>query len=546
MKKGWEWLSLKSASVGLVALLLASPVLVQAQPRRRIIIPRGGIRVPVTEMGGAAQVRAGAVQGTAPKVDIQANSPTIQILNRAPVATRNFAVADPQTGAAIAPTTILTLPDGRKFPASTYYTELNKIEKGLNDLGYSLRSMPSELVLQKSVIRPGVLQQQAQQFTSVGPRLSDVALRQRFLSAPTLGGQQVLMAGQLNPQTTQAIRAKNVGKSVDLNNNQLRLIPQTPQVGGVRPRVQERIKIRPGGIFGNTAQFKTPKTFHREQPWNWNVGDPSSFQAYITGKLVADGKAAPSDSPSDADIFKSASEYSLSGDAQAGGSILGRNITLLNATAKFDAPSNTSRPLNANSQIQVLGITVLNFNQDVPDNYAKSDKISKNLHYSVPFGIPLGPVWLGGEIGTNGEAGLQYSISMNRTGVGGTLTPFVHTSVYGEGGASVVIAGAGVGVQMTLINADLDSYGQARLGWFLKWIFFQDLYVGYNVRMLDGRVYGYVYVYVPKFGLPPWEKKQWEHDFWNWSGFGSQGTLVNYDNTLVFDDWDNSGMTMAQ
>ncbi|BCM94475.1 hypothetical protein IAD21_06382 [Abditibacteriota bacterium] len=550
MKKGLEGISLMSASVGVIALLLASPVLGQGNPRTRIQIPGGGVRIPINRLGGAAQLKAGVVDGKAPKVDIQRNSPDIQVLRRTPVATQNFSVADPQTGAPISPTTILTLPDGRKVEAGTYYTELNKIEKGLNDLGYSLRTMPRTLVLQKSVVNPGVLQQQAAQFAAIGPRLADVSLTQRFLAAPVVaGGQRVLMSGQLTAEAAQSIRNQNVGKSLGLANNELRLVPQTgvikPQPNGIKPRIGNRIKILPRpGI--DIAQFKSPKIFHREQPWNWSVGNPSSFQAYLSGKLVTDGKAYPVANPSDAEIFKSASEYTLSGDAQAGGSILGRNVTLLAANAKFYAPSNTAKPLNANSTVQVIGITVYNFNQDIPTNWDKSDTISQSLHYGVPFGIQLGPIWLGGEIGANGEAGLKYSVSMSRTGVGGNVTPFIHTNVYGEGGASVVVAGAGVAVQMTLINADLDMYGQARLGWFLKWIFFQDFYVGYKVRMLDGRVYGYVYVYVPKFGIPPWEKKQWEHDFWNWSGFGREGTLVNYDNTLVFDDWDNTGMVATQ
>ncbi|RYX85901.1 hypothetical protein EON83_03860 [bacterium] len=551
MKKGLEWLLVKSTSVGLVALALTSSALGQENPRGRFQIPGRTTRIPI---GDIKVLQPGVLQGKAPKVDLSVNSPDIQVLRRARVSTEKFPVADPQTKAKIDPATILTLPDGRKVQAGTYYEELNKIEAGMNELGYSLRTMPREFVLQKNVINTSLLRQQTAQIGAVGPRLSQNILNERFTATPMVNGQRILMAEQLSETSVKAIRTQNVGKSIDLTNNQFRIIPQDkiqrvipgdiqpirPPGGVINPRATDRIKLKPG-ILGNVGgiRFQSPKTFHRENPWNWSVGNPSSFQAYLTGKLVTDGKAYPVANPSDAEINKSASEYTLSGDTQAGGSILGRNLTLVDARAQFYAPSNTTKQLNANARVQVIGITVFNFNQDFPSSWSKSETISKSLHYGVPFGIPLGPIWLGGEIGANGEAGLKYSVSMNRTGVGGNITPFVRAGVYGEGGASIVIAGAGVGVQMTLLNAELDLYGQARLGWFIKWIFMQNFYVGYKINMLSGRAYGYVYVYVPCWGIPPWEKKQWEHDFWNWGGFTKEGTLVDYQNNFVFENWDS-------
>ena len=152
----------------------------------------------------------------------------------------------------------------------------------------------------------------------------------------------------------------------------------------------------------------------------------------------------------------------------------------------------------------------------------------------MPFYIPIGPIVVSGEIGVQGDAGLRYDISMNRTGVGGGVGPFINTSVYGEIGLSIGIAGAGVGAEMTLMNAGFNLKAAVRMTWYGSWMFWQNFYADYDLKMLQGKVYAYVYVYVPRFGIPPWKKKQWEHNFFDWGGFRENGTMVNIYNVDSF------------
>lgn len=52
-----------------------------------------------------------------------------------------------------------------------------------------------------------------------------------------------------------------------------------------------------------------------------------------------------------------------------------------------------------------------------------------------------------------------------------------------------------------------------------------------NVEMLSGSIYLYVFVTVPRFGIPPWKKKEWRYDIWKWAGLKYGGYLVNVTKT---------------
>lgn len=56
-----------------------------------------------------------------------------------PVQFQEFPVLDPNTGKPISPKQMLTLPNGKKIAAGTYYQQLNQYEAALNVFGHSLR-----------------------------------------------------------------------------------------------------------------------------------------------------------------------------------------------------------------------------------------------------------------------------------------------------------------------------------------------------------------------------------------------------------------------
>jgi hypothetical protein len=59
---------------------------------------------------------------------------------------------DPRTRKAVTPDTMLTLDDGRQITAAKYYEQMNKLEEGLNRLGYSFRDRQMEVVTDEVVV----------------------------------------------------------------------------------------------------------------------------------------------------------------------------------------------------------------------------------------------------------------------------------------------------------------------------------------------------------------------------------------------------------
>jgi hypothetical protein len=288
----------------------------------------------------------------------------------------------------------------------------------------------------------------------------------------------------------------------------------------------------PAGVLAATPPPSgVSKTLHKEYPWSWSAGDPDAFSASLSAKAVLDGKvlSAPTGSQ--------VSEMTFGANGAGGGAILGQDFSLLDLSARFHAPLNASTPMNAQYEVKTLGATVYNFNENFTTNWSHSDTLSKSVKVAVPFGIPLGPIWFGGELGAKGEIGFEYGIELSRSQellIGATVTghigPFVHTSVYGEGGPSILIGGAGIGAKLDLLDGTVRLYGTAGFLCGAKCVLVDDLYADYELKMLAGEVYAYVYVYYP---CPKWTdpfdtcKKQWEHAFWDWEGLHESGVLLD-------------------
>ncbi len=93
------------------------------------------------------------VNPNAPVVDPS----TVRVIRQNPIQYQAFEIKDPQTGQAISPDTVLTLPDGKKVKAGEYYAELNRLEQQFNQLGYSFRQPEEKVLLQESIIDKSVL-----------------------------------------------------------------------------------------------------------------------------------------------------------------------------------------------------------------------------------------------------------------------------------------------------------------------------------------------------------------------------------------------------
>lgn len=89
---------------------------------------------------------------------VQVNRAKIEVLQRSRVAFRPFDVRDPKNGKPISRDALIEVPietrrgllTVRRMRAGEYYDQLNRLEKDFNDLGYSLKTDPDNVLLQRS------------------------------------------------------------------------------------------------------------------------------------------------------------------------------------------------------------------------------------------------------------------------------------------------------------------------------------------------------------------------------------------------------------
>jgi hypothetical protein len=123
----------------------------------------GGIAFALAGIGAVlalSQVSTFKKAGVAFPQRFAVNPQKIEVLKRSKLDFTPFPLRHPLTNRTIGPADFVDLPamgsqpteKAKRVRASVYFAELNKLEKGFNDLGYSLKSGPDEVVLQKSKI----------------------------------------------------------------------------------------------------------------------------------------------------------------------------------------------------------------------------------------------------------------------------------------------------------------------------------------------------------------------------------------------------------
>ena len=447
---------LATTLVGILAVGLGSAILGDVPVSAQTRIPPQA----QTRVDPRAEIRESPVQ-------LQINSAAlIKVNTRTAVQFRPFEVLDPTNRRPISRDTMLPeLPNGKRLTAGQYYDELNRLEQRFNTIGYTLKE-PTEakIELQVTPLPSATLQRQV----------------------------QMLQSAHLPNTRFQPLNLQ----SLDLEHKRM-------------------IAMRPNLI--NLTVAPTAKTVHWVKDWNYNLGDPGVFSAYINGKIELNGTK---------DVTK------IDGLATAGGSIFSHGFELLSVSGNLNSPK--SGTMNAKVGVSVIGIKVYNLDQNVSTGWSKSDTLSKTLDKSVSISFALGPIPMNAKFGVQGTAGISYGVAIAPVKASANVAPFVHTKVYAQVGVDIVVAGAGAGANLTLLNTDghlngalsieVDSASKP----YFKWT---DSY-SQSLDMLSGNVYVYAYVYVPCWHVPPWCKNEWDWNVFNWSGFKASGYLFNDTKTL--------------
>ena len=100
----------------------------------------------------------------------------------------------------------------------------------------------------------------------------------------------------------------------------------------------------------------------------------------------------------------------------------------------------------------------------------------------------------------------------------------------------IVVASAGVGGNLQLIDAELRITASLKAGLENSKFFLQEEFSMYSeVSMLSGKLFLFAKVSVPKinlglFKIGGWTLKEYHWDIWNWKGFTKKGYIFNINN----------------
>jgi hypothetical protein len=470
-----------------------------------------------------------------PPVKAQLNRSLLQVQSRAAIAFKPFPMVDPRTNKPIAPTATIALPNGKKPTAKQYYDELNSFEKWLSERGYSLHTTPrnAQIKLQEIRLDRSLLQRQME----TSPRPTTLLRKTNFFTEYSNARLSAAAPIRLNTSHLAMARITTVQPNkVEEANRQL-------SAAGVQGVMRDGMVINTSSLAQIAKLNAGPSRLHLPPPpkaqcspvhdarnWNWNVGDHSTFAAYVDGSLTLNGEACK---PPDMGHFDAnQSHFTVSAEGKAGGTIFGVGGDMLRVTGNLGG-NQSNNTVSANLGVFVLGQSVFSINKTANSHWGVDDKISKGVDFSTSIPIPVGPFDIDVTVGAQGSVGFQYSLSLYPMSVNLSGGPFAHTNVYAQAGLNVVVAEAGVGASLTLVNWDMNLGGSAGVGWLLGFYVYDDVYADSNLNLLGGKVYVYAKVYYPCFDpFPDICDSQWQTSLWSWDGLKYNSVLFDQKNII--------------
>jgi hypothetical protein len=256
------------------------------------------------------------------------------------------------------------------------------------------------------------------------------------------------------------------------------------------------------------------KTVQLVKTWNFNPGNNRTVSAFLEGKLEVKGSTQGVD---------------VLGEAAAGGYLVNHRIELLKATGTIHAPEKGTG--NARLSVAVVGRTVVNLNQNVTTSWSKSDQFSTGTKQGVSFTFPVGPIPLSVEVGAQGNVGVRYFLGLRPLHATAQIIPNASVKVYATAAVNLVVAKGGAGAELTLLALTLTLGAELGVDSDSRGLFISEhIYAQNELEMLSGKIFLWAEVTVPRLGIPPWTKKHYQWDWFNFTGFKTKGYLFNINN----------------
>lgn len=428
---------------------------------------------------------------------------SVLIVNKRPALTFSpFRVLDPtkETPTPIEdPAGLLPAFDsGERMTAEEYYRDLNALEQEFNALGYSLDSErdPAEEILLQEVPRP--------------PLQNGVGIKMNW-----------------KPREGIRLRSESFGSAVRTKQERLAALKKATAATtqeATTPGTAKPVPSKKDRLFDKPAlPFDTPRPFSRAlNPPAVERGSKSTFSVTLLSR--GDLKGDPD-------------KLEITNGASASAYVFNNEIRLIEVTGKTLAPVRKG-DLAVSLDVMVLGqhVAVAPFPQSVPvPDVALSDMSSlpsglptagnaadwaKSIDVGYGFTFMAGPIPLSVRIGTRAAVGVEYALLASPVRVDNEVVPHAAADVYAQAGVNIAIAGAGVECRLRLLDGRLTVHGMLMRGAEDGREFLETEYaINRWYRALDGSLSLYAWIYVPRWGIPPWKKKTFRTELAGWSGF---------------------------
>jgi hypothetical protein len=433
--------------------------------------PKNKAPVPKDRFAPGAGKGVFKAQMVKPPVSAKLNHDHVKVKQRPAVAHKAFKVADPKTGKEVKHDTMLTLPGGKIVQAGEYYAELNKLEKQLNTIGHSLRGKAANTVL----VETGVdLAKHKKAVATLSTRL--VKFNPKTMRAA--GTRKDLAAQYAKAKATDKQRAAALAKAA-------------PKMAGAT------------------------KTSRSVKNWNYLLGKKNVVAGFLDGKLELKGSKDAVD---------------ILAEAGAGGYLANRRVNVLSARGSVRVPQ--AGQSTARLNVYVMGNSIYNKNLSAATSQTWSDQLTKTFDYSTTFRFALGPIPCSVKLGAQGTVGVRYFIGVRPAHATAQFIPKAQVRAYAQFAVDIIIASAGVGGQLHLVDFELRLGGDLEIGFEnSRGAFVAERFYGaIDLHMLGGKLYVYAEVTVPAFDIPPWHKKRYQWDLWKWAGLTKKGYLFNVSN----------------
>jgi len=448
-------------------------------------------RAPLVLLAGLTSISLASAQGFSQPAGFQ---------RLRELAYRGFEMVDAD-GKPISPQTKMELSNGRVVTAQEFYDSLNRIERGLNKMGHSLREGPAMIVLSGNYADRSMIQSQFGEYTkSLKTNIAAPIPPRRALQ------HSQWQPGQLRHTTT-------TGKSG---------VSSTFGQGAT----SEISKIlSQGTTLGNDAKTTYEWGFDKK------FGD-NSIGARLKASLTVNAQSVNSANPPSMKGSTTTIGATFKGGCQ--GTLLGNSFDILDGSCQIGTSSATGK-VSVGWALSVAGFQVIADNKSYDASYSWSDG------YSIPFQkqtqtieFPVfGPFACSGFIGIEGEAGIKANLALNPIYAEAEVVPYVKAGVYGEvdAGIDAEVASAWGGLHADLIlvndeftlgaNLGIVALPGNKIGWR------DELYVQNNLTLFTGTLSLVAHV----FGPGGVKLQDFSYPFYTVPGYRDNRTLYQVGST---------------